>query len=98
LHGRSTVIFDYLAHQGLATSINMPFAPLAHRADPLKSVNSLKLIMFIYISKRSSGHCPALRPATGQSCPNRQDSNWCIKLFSALCGLTIDASQAADFT
>jgi hypothetical protein len=64
-----------------AASINVPGAPLAHRAVLLRHYNFLILLGFNYLSGESAKTCLHAQAKRLPSCSNCQDSIWCTGLF-----------------
>ncbi len=60
-----------------AASINVPEAPLAHRAVYQTRCNFLIFISFNYLPGESAETCLNAQAKRRASCPNCQDSIWC---------------------
>jgi hypothetical protein len=60
-----------------AASINVPGAPLTHRAEGQTLCNFLIFISFNYSPGEFTETCLGAQAKHLASCPNRQDSNWC---------------------
>jgi hypothetical protein len=72
-----TVNFRAPAMVSAAASINVPGAPLAHRAVFQTLCNFLIFISFNYSPEEFTGTCLGAQAKHLASCPNRQDSIWC---------------------